>query len=324
MMTVSNPSSSEPKFLTVQASWMDHARDLLQMVNQFRSEMPAPIVGIGHSFGANVLVNLSLMHPRLLSTLVLLDPVIQEYASTPSGPNPVQLSTFRRDFWRSREEAEELMRKQKYYQSWDPRVLDRWLQFGLRDTPSPLYPDQKGVTLTTTKHQECFTFMRPSWEGLSEDGKTIINRDLVPDICLENPITHPLYRPEPPNTLARLGELRPSVLYLFGETSDMSPLLFRKQKMDTTGMGVGGSGGAKEGKVKEILMKGLGHLLAMEAPAQCAEEAGNWLGREVQRLAKERESYQEWTKRSLASKSTMSDEWKKRIGGPLRLPKGKL
>ena len=303
---------------------MDHARDVLHMINQFRSEMPTPIVGIGHSFGANSLVNVALMHPRLLSTLVLLDPVIQEYASSPTGPNPVRLATFRRDFWPSRAEAEDAMRKQKYYQSWDPRVLDRWLQFGLRDTPSPLYPDKSGVTLTTTKHQECFTFMRPSWDGLSEDGNTLLNRDLVPDMCMDNPIKYPLYRPEPPNTLVRLGELRPSVLYLFGETSNMSPPRFRNQKMETTGMGVGGSGGAKAGRVKEILMEGLGHLVAMEAPGKCAEEAGNWLGREVQRFAKERESYQEWTKRSLASKSTMSEEWKKRIGGPLKAPKGKL
>lgn len=303
---------------------MDHGRDLLHMVNQFRSEMPMPIVGIGHSFGANVLVNLSFMHPRLLSTLVLLDPVIQEYASAPSGPNPVQLSTFRRDFWPSRTEAETAMRKQKYYQSWDSRVLDRWLQFGLRDTPTALHPEGNGVALTTTKHQECFTFMRPSWDGVSEDGNTITNAELVPEMRLENPIKFPFYRPEPPNTLVRLGELRPSVLYIFGETSNMSPPQFRKLKMDTTGMGVGGSGGSKAGRVQEIVLKGLGHLVAMEAPDQCAQEAGNWLDKEVHRLNKERELYLEWTKKSLVSKSTMSDEWKRRIGGPLKPPKGKL
>ena len=34
------------------ASWFDHSRDLLHMINLFRSEMPRPIVGIGHSLGA--------------------------------------------------------------------------------------------------------------------------------------------------------------------------------------------------------------------------------------------------------------------------------
>ena len=33
------------------ASWTDHARDLLLMINHFRKQMPHPIVGIGHSFG---------------------------------------------------------------------------------------------------------------------------------------------------------------------------------------------------------------------------------------------------------------------------------
>jgi predicted alpha/beta hydrolase len=30
---------------------MDNARDLLLMINQFREEMPRPLVGVGHSFG---------------------------------------------------------------------------------------------------------------------------------------------------------------------------------------------------------------------------------------------------------------------------------
>lgn len=36
-------------------SWHDHARDLFLMVNQYRAEMPRPIVGLGHSFGGNQL-----------------------------------------------------------------------------------------------------------------------------------------------------------------------------------------------------------------------------------------------------------------------------
>ena len=36
-------------------SWMDHARDLLLMINHFREQMPRPLVGIGHSFGGNIM-----------------------------------------------------------------------------------------------------------------------------------------------------------------------------------------------------------------------------------------------------------------------------
>lgn len=35
------------------ASWFDHARDLLHVINHFRSQMPRPLVGIGHSMGGN-------------------------------------------------------------------------------------------------------------------------------------------------------------------------------------------------------------------------------------------------------------------------------
>ena len=40
--------------------------------------MPRPLVGIGHSMGGQQLAHLALMHPRLLSLLVLVDPVIQK------------------------------------------------------------------------------------------------------------------------------------------------------------------------------------------------------------------------------------------------------
>ena len=33
------------------ASWFDHARDLLHIINHFRKEMPRPLIGIGHSMG---------------------------------------------------------------------------------------------------------------------------------------------------------------------------------------------------------------------------------------------------------------------------------
>lgn len=36
----------------VLARMMDHTRDLFLIVNQFRQEMPRPIVGLGYSAGA--------------------------------------------------------------------------------------------------------------------------------------------------------------------------------------------------------------------------------------------------------------------------------
>jgi hypothetical protein len=33
--------------------WLDHSRDLLLLVNEFRHKMKPPFVGIGHSMGCN-------------------------------------------------------------------------------------------------------------------------------------------------------------------------------------------------------------------------------------------------------------------------------
>ncbi|KAI9051253.1 hypothetical protein LZ554_005354 [Drepanopeziza brunnea f. sp. 'monogermtubi'] len=303
-------------------SWSDHPRDLLHLINHFRSQMPLPLIGIGHSMGGACLVNLSLMHPRLFTTMILLDPVIQQQ-SHPVDPNPAQASTFRRDIWPSRAEAEASFRKSNFYQTWDQRVLDLWCKYGIRETPASLHPGGKGeVTLTTTKHQECFTFLRPSWEAFGEDGKKIVKRELVPELRDETPAASqfPFYRPEPLNTLVRISELRPSALYIFGELSAVSWPEAIALKMELTGTGPGGSGGAREGRVDQVTLKGIGHLVAMEASQKCADAAATWVGKELKRFEEERRKYLEWTKRSVEEKTTLSEEWKKRIGGPLQRP----
>ena len=42
---------------------MDHARDLLLMINHFRDQMPRPLIGIGHSFGGNIMFVMNLISP---------------------------------------------------------------------------------------------------------------------------------------------------------------------------------------------------------------------------------------------------------------------
>ncbi|QSZ30173.1 hypothetical protein DSL72_004693 [Monilinia vaccinii-corymbosi] len=301
-------------------SWLDHPRDLLHMINTFRTEMPLPIIGIGHSLGGNMLTNLSLMHPRLLTTLIMLDPVIHDSAPSGGQPSANRLSTFRRDLWPSRAAAEASFRKSKAYANWDPRVLDRWCQYGIRETPTTIHPSEstesQAVTLTTSKHQECFSFMRPSWHAFSADGKTITRPDLIPDLHPQSPMQYPLYRPEQFNTFIRLPQLRPSVLYIYGGTSNVCEPSFRAQHLSITGSGHGGSGGAKEGKVQAMVLEGIGHLVAQEAVEQCADALTPWIGQELKRWRKEQEEYIEWTKKSLVEKQTLSEEWKRRVGGP--------
>ncbi|KAL2140778.1 hypothetical protein VTI28DRAFT_3253 [Corynascus sepedonium] len=281
------------KILGNDPSWWDHTRDLANLINQKRDEMPHPLVGIGHSMGGAQLTLLALGNPRLLHSLVLIDPVIQ---TAITGIEPAAASTRRRDLWDSRAAAAAKFRQSKFYQTWDPRVLDLWVRHGLRDLPTALYPQPpsssgkpKGgdgpVTLTTTKHQEVFTFLRPTYRGAGTD-----LRDRDPN--LEGAQKYPsFYRPEPPHAFLRLPELRPGVLYVFGGKSDMSTPEARRIKMERTGTGVGGSGGAAAGRVREEVLD-CGHLVAMERVSECAEAVAGFLKGEValwQREAKEAE-----------------------------------
>lgn len=271
-------------------------------------------------------LTVALMHPRLFTTLVLLDPVVQTQSSAPpeTGESPAQASTFRRDIWPSREAAAAGYKKSKFYQAWDPRVIDRQIKYALRDLPTALHPLEshkgggKPVTLTTTKHQEVFTFLRPNYEGSGHEGRPV-DRKKHPDVHPGLDTIYPFYRPEVPKAYYRLPEVRPSVLYVFGELSYMSGPSFIKAKLETTGIGVGGSGGLKDGRVKGITLKGIGHLVAMEAVEDCADAASDWIGQEMQRWKKEEEDFRrEWSKKSKIEKSTVDAKWKEMMGGDPR------
>ena len=254
---------------------------------------------------------LALTNPRLLRSLVLLDPVLQPSLS---GIEPAVASTHRRDLWESRDAAAAKFKQSKFYQAWDPRVLDLWVQHGLRRVPTALHPAQgppaadQRVTLTTTKHQELFTFLRPSYRG---DVGGLPDRDAAHLAAQKSP--YAFYRPEPLWAFRRLPELRPSVLYVFGEASDMSSPAARKTKMELTGTGLGGSGGATKGRVKEVVLD-CGHLVAMERVQQCADAAVAFLGAELALWRAEQKEFE--ARRAAVDKTALAmidDRWKQEI-----------
>ena len=316
-------------------SWLDHSRDMLYMTNYFRKDIKRPVVGIGHSMGGCELVALSLMHPRLLSALVLIDPVIlRGRGITPPGQNldVAQSSTFRRDLWPSREAATSTFKKSPFFQAWDPRVLDLWLEHGLRDLPTKLFPDglregrqDNPVTLSTTKHQEVWTFLRPNFDGEDQDGLPIYNRTTHTDVDREAGGTYPFYRPEPMYVFSNLPHIRPPVLYIFGETSNLSPPEAQKPKLELTGAGLGGSGGAAEGRVKSVEFKGIGHLIPMQVPSRTAKVINDWLVPELKRWLREEEDFEK-SRRQQVSQANLkvSKAWIEKIGGDPRQQKAKI
>lgn len=304
-------------------SWYDHARDLLHMTNVFRSEMPQPIFGIGHSVGGNVLTHLSLMHARLFTALVLFDPIILVFSLRQTGCISVaRLSAARRETWPTREAAAEALRRSPLHSLWDPRVLDAYIAHGIRDLPaSKTSGEGEKAALTTTRDQEVFTLFRPLYPYVGDDGA--VDRDGAPDFDpTMNDQPHPgqpflFYRSEGHSVVARLPHVRPSVLWVHGEKSDINlPPSARTENVNACGTGSDGSGGVQAGRVAEVVIDGRGHLFPLEVPDICAEHAAAWVGKEMQRYRKAQREYENWTHLPLREKATISPEYARALGRP--------
>jgi pimeloyl-ACP methyl ester carboxylesterase len=236
--------------------------------------------------GGAQLAYLALLHPRLFESLILIDPVIQGKVSLSGNVSPAFASAKRRELWPSRAEAAQSFKRSKFYQTWDPRVLDRWIEHGLRDVPTKLFPNATGteVTLTTTKHQEVMTFLRPNFKnngpGSEPDSTEFtlsnpkLNRRTHADLTPNEQPQAPFYRGESTIVFNQLPALRPSVLYVFGSKSFLTDDAIIEEKLAKTGSGVGGSGGRAEGMVSSVMVQDAGHLIPMEKVEESAEHVG--------------------------------------------------
>ncbi|KAL4936609.1 hypothetical protein BDV06DRAFT_227729 [Aspergillus oleicola] len=267
-------------------SWFDHARDLLYMINRFQADMRGPIVGIGHSLGAGQLALLSLLHSRLLKSLILIEPVIAKDIFDAMGPQFIRRSLAMEHSWSSREEAETYFRNK--YKNWDAGVLDKWLQHGLRDAglqenPSPSSSSSATVTLKTPTIHEVSPYLRANFNNLQSASGDARKPDII---GLPHAIS-PFYRYEPILLWKLIKNIRPSVLYLYGEQSPVSTPRLRKERMERTGRGVSGSGGAQLGKVKEVVFKKTTHHLPFEDVKGVAGQISAWLEAEVRKWKQE-------------------------------------
>ncbi|GAA5904034.1 hypothetical protein JCM6882_003805 [Rhodosporidiobolus microsporus] len=113
------------------------------------------IVGIGHSLGGGATAYAATALPSLFSSVVLVDPVLPK----PDGPlRPMEKLTtgalIRKEKWTSRKEAMEGFSKKPFFTAWDKRILDGYVEFGLKDVES-------GAALTCTARNEALTFCDP-------------------------------------------------------------------------------------------------------------------------------------------------------------------
>lgn len=264
--------------------------------------------------GGIQILHLALIHPRLFSSLILVDPIIQPRPSFGGRSMMVAYySTFKQDTWSSREQAEESFRKNPFYKSWDPRVMNLFMRHGLRQVRE----GQPAVTLSTSKHQEVFSVARPAYPPSLDKALTefVPTRESHPDYLpygtgniYQPPV--PFYRPESSIISLQLPNLRPHVLYITPTSSTVANPATRAEVICFTGRGQGGSGGLEEGAVKEVIMDGSDHFVPFSRPAEVATAAGEWLGAQMQRWDDEVRVWKQWMTVPDKQKRVVDKHWK--------------
>ena len=108
----------------------------------------------------------------------------------------------------------------------------------MTELPTKAYPDDRGVTLTTPRHQEVYTFLKARQHP---DGSTL-----------------EFFRDEPKRIFDSLGEIKCPVLYVFGGESEFSHPESIQKKKERTG----------KGDSEIVIIKEAGHLVPQEKADQ--------------------------------------------------------
>lgn len=262
--------------------------------------------------------------------MILIDPFIHNMPDA-GGPSWIAAFAKRPDVYPSREFATAI--SAKLMKTFDPRAIEVWGQHAFRDLPTVIHPDtdssddSRPVTLTSSKHQETFLYIRPNFKRHKELGLPDDQDDtgeegpppphdplMVPDNRGGLYPNQRFYRPEPLFAWDCLPNVRPSVLYVNGAKSGLSLSGHLSEAAERTGTGAGGSGGKAYGRVKEIVIPKGGHYVHLEKVAETAGAIGPWLASEGQRWAEDEKRLAEnWEGLSVKEKSTLHKEWWKNL-----------
>ena len=248
-----------------------------------------------------------------------------ESPSKRGGRSPALWASARPDLWPSREAATTFIQSNPFWRSWDPRALNQYLQYGLRSTPTALYPSASSdaVTLTTTKAQEAWTYLRfNATPRASKDDPQ--ERLLGPDLATtakELTTNNPDYVAVCPwccIAFEFLPYVRPSVLYVFGEKSHINIPERRKDKLERTGTGLGGSGGAVTGRVRAEVLPGSSHLAPLEKVHDTAGLLSAWLEEQLATYRAEKEFFDRYNSgKSDRDAMGLSARWMEYITQPV-------
>ncbi|KAI0795586.1 Alpha/beta hydrolase fold-1 [Abortiporus biennis] len=144
--------------------WEEYARTTYLFLTNQGTGIPVDfskhkVIGIGHSMGAIALMLSRTYTPTLpLRSIILVEPMLIPRPG-PDIPTDIKINfeggaIKRRDIWKNVQEASEFFKGRKSFQIWDERVLDIFIEHGLRPLPTLIYPDATGVTLKCPRTQE--------------------------------------------------------------------------------------------------------------------------------------------------------------------------
>ncbi|KAF8164732.1 Alpha/beta hydrolase fold-1 [Crassisporium funariophilum] len=190
------------------------------------------LVGVGHSLGANSILNLQSIEPQLsFSSLVIIEPMVSAEGThllAKLRAALVQGANRRQDVWPSREAAFELMSKRSRTAKWDRRVIQAFVNHALR-----WQPESNSFRLLCTRQQEVVGIAM----YLDEEGPTKPVEDL-------NKICHHI-----------------PVHLILGQICDFIPARVQNALTDP-----------KSGRRYASIVKipNVGHLIPQEAPAELA------------------------------------------------------
>ncbi|ESK91674.1 toxin biosynthesis protein [Moniliophthora roreri MCA 2997] len=160
-----------------------------------KSRKTRTIVGIGHSFGgcASTLAAISLppsLSSNFFSLLILIDPIIlspnnDNHLTSLSNGHPFAVGALtRRSEWPSRSTAKEAFLKSPFFQRWDPRVLELYIESALfvsseKQVKLKMPPLLEAVNFSETPTGSLEAWVR-LWRG--ELSKSVELRWVVPGV----------------------------------------------------------------------------------------------------------------------------------------------
>lgn len=202
--------------------------------------------------------------------------------------------------YRSRQEAEDKVRKNPLYKTWEPKVVQRYIDTAFY---SPEGQNGKVVKPTTPAHLEIAGIARANPEHAAvKQPLSESQRYTHPDVDWRAPLTGPVYNPFTRRAYSFLPILRPPTFFLVGKGSQIIPPDDLDARTKTTGVAPGGSGGVEAGNVSQKVIPG-GHFLCFTNVRQSAEVSGEWISERLSRWREmERRFEERWNEKGREEK----------------------